>query len=374
MKKLLLAILACGSLTGCAGSPAPKPAEREPGASLPAHAVQAIDRFLSEEMGRRHIPGLALAVVADGRIRYAKGYGFADLELREPVREDTPFLVASITKMFTATATMLLVQEGSVRLDAPIGDYLDEEIPALWRPVTIRQLLSHTAGLSSYTAHDAPPCGSRPEESAYTPQDVLAEVACLPLDFEPGSDWSYSDTGYFVLGLLIEKVSSLAYDDFLRERIFTPLGMASTRSMGPIGVDDGRAQGYAWIDGRLQRGPALSPVVEGPVGGLVSTVLDLAKFDGALALGDLLPASVLATMWQPVQVGTARYGLGFGLRPVGGRRQVGHTGGGPSAATSFARFIDDGLTIIVLTNANQPPGTIQELVAGVANVVRKQPQ
>ncbi len=320
-------------------------------------------------MERRHIPGLALAVVADGRILFAKGYGFADLELGTPVRADTPFLVASITKMFTAIATMMLVQDGKVRLEGPIGDYL-EEIPAHWRPLTPRQLLTHTAGLDSYSAHEAPPCGQGPAASAYTQQDVIAEVACLPLDFEPGTDWSYSDTGYFVLGLLIERVSGLAYEDFLRRRIFTPLGMTSTRLMGPMGADDGRATGYAFVDGELQRGPVLSPIVEGPVGGLVSTVTDLAKFDGALARGDLLPASVLATMWQPVPVGKARYGFGFGLRLVGGRPQVGHTGGGPSAATSFARFLEDGLTVIVLTNANQPPGTIQELVAGIADAVR----
>lgn len=324
-------------------------------------------------MRERHIPGLALAVVVDGRIRLAKGYGVADLELRTPVREDSPFLVASITKMFTATATMLLVQDGKVRLDAPIGDYLDE-LPAHWRPLTVRQLLAHTSGLGSHSAHDVSPCGPGPEESRYTHQDVIAEIACLPLDFEPGSDWSYSDTGYLVLGLLIERMSGLAYDDFLRRRIFTPLGMASTRLMGPIGVEDGRATGYAWVDGELRRGPVLNRVVEGPSGGLVSTVVDLAKFDGALARGDLLPVPVLMTMWRPAEVGTARYGLGFGLRPVGGRQQIGHTGGGPSAATSFARFPDDGFTVIVLTNAGQPPGTIQELVAGVANVVRAQPQ
>lgn len=362
MKPLLLLLLAFGLLSGCAGNKALH------APSLPAPAIPSIDGFISEEMEARHIPGLALAIAVDGRIHYAKGYGLADLERREPVRVDTPFLVASITKMFTATATMLLVQDGKLRLDAPIGEHLGD-LPALWRPVTPRQLLAHTAGLSSFTAHEKAPCGSRPEESEYTQPDVLAEVACLPLDFEPGSDWSYSDTGYFVLGLLIEKVSGLSYEEFLRRSIFKPLGMASTRLLGD---GDGRATGYSWDGARLERGPVLSPVVEGPSGGLVSTALDLAKFDGALARGELLPLPVLETMWQPAPVGTARYGLGFGLRPVGGRRQVGHTGGGPAAATSFARFLDDGFTVIVLANANQPQGKIQEIVAGVANLWRAQ--
>jgi D-alanyl-D-alanine carboxypeptidase len=362
MKPLLLVLLAIGLLTGCAGSLA------SPAPALPAPAIQSIDRFIAEEMESRHIPGLALAIVVDGRIRYAKGYGLADRERGEPVRADTPFLVASITKMFTATATMLLVQDGKLRLEAPIGEYLGD-LPVPWRAVTPRQLLNHTAGLSSFTAHETAPCGSRPEESEYTQRDVIAEVACLPLDFEPGSDWSYSDTGYFVLGLLIEKISGLAYEEYLRRSIFKPLGMASTRMLG---AGDGRATGYSWDGNQLQRGPGLSPVVEGPSGGLISTVGDLAKLDGALARGDLLPPSVLAAMWRPVEVGTARYGLGFGLRPVGGRRQVGHTGGGPAAATSFARFLDDGFTVIVLTNSNQPQGKIQEVVAGVANAWRAQ--
>jgi CubicO group peptidase (beta-lactamase class C family) len=364
MRRTLLSALACVSLSGCVPDTL-SPAVQQQRAGSFEDARLSIDGYIADEMARRHISGLALAVIQDGRLFYAKGYGFADLDLREPVREDTPFLIASITKMFTATATMMLVRDGKLRLDDAAGDYLDN-IPAHWRPLTVRQLLSHTSGLDSHTSSDAGACGPRPEESKYTKQDVVAEIACLPLKFAPGSDWFYSDTGYFVLGLLIERVSGLAYEEFLRREVFMPLGMSSTRLIGPIGARDGRATGYSFVNGRYQRGPSLSPVVEGASGGLVSNVVDLAKFDRALARGDLLPASTLAKMWEPVVSEKARYGLGFGLRPVGGRRQAGHTGGGPSAATSFARFLDDGLTVIVLTNTGQPPGTIQDLVGGIA--------
>lgn len=366
MKLLPLALAACLSLAGCAHTSITQASHA---ARAFAQAGPAIDQFLETEMATRHIPGLALAVVVDGRTVYAKGYGVAALESGARVSPQTPFLIASITKMFTATATMMLVEDGKVRLDAPIGDYL-QDIPAPWRPLTVRQLLTHTSGLDSHTSHDTPPCSAAMAESERTRQDVIAEIACLPLKFEPGTNSAYSDTGYFLLGMLIERASGLTYEGYLRREIFTPLGMRATHLLAPIGARDDRATGYAWIDGRYERGPDLSPIVEGPSGGLVSTVNDLARFDGALARATLLPAPVLQTMWRPVEVGTARYGMGFGLRPIDGARQLGHTGGGPAAATSFARFPDDGFTIIILTNARQRPGTIQELVAGVARAVR----
>lgn len=354
----LVAFAASLLLAGCATTTATH-------APANAPAEQAIDDIITAEMAGRHIPGLALAVVADGRILYTKGYGIADLDDGTPVGAETAFLIASITKMFTATATMLLVQSGAVQLDAPIGDHLTD-IPAPWRALTARQLLTHTSGLESHSDFDTPPCAPSPDIRSDTPAAVIAEISCLPLAFPPGTDWAYSDTGYLLLGLLIEQASGVSYEAFLQRDVFGPLGMRQTRLMAPIGTPDDRAVGYMWVDGQFVHGPDLSPVVEGASGGLVSTVDDLARFDGALARGDLLPTAVWDEMWQPVTVGSARYGMGFGLRPVGGARQVGHTGGGPAAATSFARFLDDGVTIIILTNAGQRPGTIQEMVAAVA--------
>ena len=339
-------------------------------ATLHRQAAAQIDRFIAGEMVKRHIAGVAVAVLTDGQIRYAKGYGFAAVERRLPVRIDTRFLIASITKMFTATGTMLLVEDGKVRLDAPVGDYV-QGLPPHWRPVTVRQLLAHTGGINSHTSHHEPPCGRTTEEKNYKQQDVIAEVSCLPLDFPPGTSWSYTDTGYFVLGLLIERVSGLTYEEYLRQRIFKPLGMHSTRLMGPMGVDDGRAVGYSWDGKQLVRAPLISPVIEGPSGGLVSTVRDLAKFDAALSDNRLLPQSVLREMWRPLRIGTAMYGLGFAVRPINGRPQVGHTGGGPGATTSFARYVDDDLTVVLLTNSAQPPFTIQEIVSGIADRVLK---
>ena len=375
VKRLTSSLLALALLNGCStAGPASSAAPATTAATgtatvLGAEATERIDRFIADEMEKRHIAGLSAAVISDGQIRYAKGYGLADIERRAPVLADTPFLVASITKMFTAVGTMLLVQDGKVQLDAPVGTYVDD-LPMAWRPVTVRQLLGHTSGINSFTSYDTPPCkGPFKAEENYVQQDVIAEVSCLPLDFDPGTSWTYSDTGYFVLGLMIERVSGLTYEAYLRQRIFQPLGMHSTRLMGPMGADDGRAVGYRWQADHLTPAPALSPVVEGPSGGLVSTVRDLAKFDAALADDRLLPQPVLRSMWQPLGIGTAKYGLGFGVRPIMGRRQVGHTGGGPGAATSFARLVDDDLTVVVLTNTAQPPQSIQEIVGGIAERV-----
>lgn len=367
--RILTLILASGGVTAAFASIA-QPATAT---GVRSEATEQIDQFISEEMEKRHIAGLAALVIHSGQVRYARGYGLADIQRGSSVSPSTPFLVASITKMFTAVGTMLLVQDGKVQLDAPVGIYVDN-LPSSWRLVTVRQLLAHTSGISSFTSHDTPPCGgpAKPQES-YGQQDVINEVSCLPLDFEPGTSWSYSDTGYFVLGLLIERVSGLSYEEYLRKRIFIPLGMESTRLMGPMGVDDGRAVGYGREGGHLKPATLLSPVVEGPSGGLVSTVLDLAKFDAALADERLLPQRVLHEMWRPLRIGTAMYGLGFAVRPVMGRRQVGHTGGGPGAATSFARFVDDDLTVVVLTNTAQPPQSIQEVVGGIAEIVLESP-
>lgn len=355
-------------LSGCA-APRASPFAA-PAVAITAHGDEAerIDRFIANEMERRHIAGLSAAVISDGQIRYAKGYGLANVERRTPVLANTPFLIASVTKMFTAVGTMLLVQDGKVQLDASVGNYVSD-LPAPWRPVTVRQLLGHTSGLNSFTSHDIPACGPTKEQANYQKQDVIAEVSCLPLDFEPGTSWSYSDTGYFVLGVLIERVSGLSYEKYLRQRIFKPLGMRSTRLIGPMGVDDGRAVGYSWDGKQFTPGPLLSPVVEGPSGGLVSTVQDLARFDGALSDERLLPQPVLRTMLEPLGIGTAMYGLGFAVRPINGRRQVGHTGGGPGAATSFARFVDDDVTVVVLTNTAQRPQSIQEIVGGIVESV-----
>lgn len=319
-------------------------------------------------MAEHHLPGVALAVVRHGRVVLARGYGVADLARRTPVRPETPFQILSVTKSFTAVAAMMLVEEGRLALDAPVERYL-RDLPMAWRPVTVRQLLGHTSGIPSISAFERAPCDAGRAPGGYRPGDVLREVACLPLAFAPGERWAYGDTGYYLLGRLIAALAGDTYEAFLRARMFAPLGMADTRLQRRPPLP-GVAQGYRWADGRHEAAPPLDPMVDEANGALVSTVLDLARWDGALDAHRLVSAATRDTLWTPVPVrtGAAPYGLGFGLTPFAGRRRVGHTGGGPGGATAFGKFPDERLTVVVLTNGELPPGAVQRFANEIAAV------
>lgn len=338
-------------------------------AAYPQVPVGKINAIIEKRMAGNHIPGLSLAVVRDGKIILAKGYGKASLELDVPATEKTNYLVYSITKTFTAVATMMLVEEGRISLDDPISKHLSG-LPTAWNPVSVRQLLDHTSGISSFTKHEKPPCAARKDERDYTQADVLDEVACLPLDFGSGERWAYTDTGYYLLGMLIENISGKTYDAFLRERIFAPLGMNDTRHHSNTALIANRANGYSWENGAYRNADWVDPVIEFSNGGLTSTVLDLAKWDASLYTEELLKRTTLALMWTNATLNSGEtvpsYGLGFGLTPFHGRKRVGHSGGGPGFATAITRFLDEKTTVIVLTNADQEGFVIGDMANEIA--------
>src|SRR5437870_8391819 len=195
------------------------------GLDSPIRAQDAItskvDDYIKAEMQRQHIPGLSLAVLKDGQIILAKGYGFANVEHHVSVKPETIFQSGSMGKQFTATAVMMLVEERKIGLDDPVTKYL-KDAPATWNRISVRQLLSHTAGLTDY-----------PEtfnfRADYTEDQLLKIIFSIPLAFAPGTKWSYSNLGYATLGILIHKVTGEFYGDFLQQRIFDPLGMRTTR-------------------------------------------------------------------------------------------------------------------------------------------------
>jgi CubicO group peptidase (beta-lactamase class C family) len=340
-------------------------------AEIASSRADSLDRFMRAQMAARHLPGAALAVVRGGRVLHARGYGSADLAHGVPATDSTVFLVASVTKTFAAVAALMLVEEGRVALDAPIGTYV-RDLPAAWRPATVRQLLQHTSGISSITDHARPPCPSAyAPDRARSTRDVLAEVGCLPLGFAPGTRWSYSDTGYLLLGLMVESVAARPFEGFLRERVLAPLGMASTRMLDAEAVVPRLARGYAWDGSAFRNAPELHGTVEFTGGGLVSTVHDMARWAAALGSERLLRRETWALAWTPAPVGDAAYGMGFALRPVAGMRHVGHTGGGPGAATALAHFPDEGLSVVLLTNGAQPPFTMRDLAGEVAGFFRE---
>jgi D-alanyl-D-alanine carboxypeptidase len=318
---------------------------------LLACAAQAdeIDQYAQNQLHRQHLPGFALVVIRDGRVVKMQGYGFADVERQVPVTADTVFEIGSITKQFTAMAVMLLVEDGKLSLDDSAGKYLPE-LPKAWKPVTIRQLLTHTSGVPDFEEV----LGYGAYRNVWQPDKVIATVARMPMDFKPGTKWKYSNTGYFVLTLILEKVSGETYLQLLKQRIFGPLGMEHTRSSEPTEIIPGRAAGYEYTKGHLENRDPLQPTIGSGAGMLVSTAKDLVKWNAALDAQSLLKAGSYARIWtdQPLADGSpSGYGFGWFLAPMRGHRTQNHSGGTAGFACNILRLPDDHLTVIALTNS-----------------------
>lgn len=325
-----------------------------------------IDDYIKSQMQEQHIPGLSVAVVKAGRIVIAKGYGLANIELNAPATAETVYHLASLTKQFTAAAIILLVQDGKLGLDDKINRYL-ENAPANWQAVTVRQLLTHTSGIKDHlnemSAH---------AEEGTTPADMVAVLSKLPLNFTPGSNAFYSNTGYLVLGMIIQKVSGKSYDEFMAERIFKPLGMMRTRRNSPDDIILNRAAGYFWNEGKWHNSPFIQPTLfDNADDGLLSTVLDLARWDAALSGDRLFSTASRIEMWSAVKLNdgsTQSYGLGWKLAEVNGHRLIYHDGSRPDSSTFISRFVDDKITVIVLANLGDASAQrITNHVAGFYN-------
>jgi CubicO group peptidase (beta-lactamase class C family) len=316
-----------------------------------------IDDYVRTQMQRLHIPGVSLAIVRDGRVIKAQGYGFANLELKAPATKETVYEIGSNTKQFTAAAIMMLVEEGKIRLDDSVTKYFPEA-PEAWRRITIRHLLTHTSGIQNHVAvpHWLDVFRTNLLFQTAPPRDELLKMFFkLSLEFEPGETWAYDNTGYYLLGIVIEKTSGKSYWQFLDERIFKPLCMNATRSTDPQPMVPNRASGYEWKNDRFENRPILLPAIAFSAGSLLSTVEDMAKWDAALYTGKLLKKSSLDQMWTAATTndGAAapfNYGFGWFVDSIHGHRLVQHSGGTPGFSSLIYRFIDDKLTIIILTN------------------------
>jgi CubicO group peptidase (beta-lactamase class C family) len=313
-----------------------------------AFALDALDSYVRKEMASRRIPGLALLVLRNHRIVRAANYGLSNVELKTPVTDSTSFEIASMTKQFTDAAVLLLAQDGKLGLDDHISKYFPD-LPAAWEPITIRQLMTHTAGLRDDWDEDDAFFYSRT-----TTQEFFDALKAAPLKFAPGTGFSYG-CGPFVLGLLIERVTGQLYARFMRERIFQPLGMSATDVNDPMSIVPDRAAGYVIRDGRLRNGVRISPAAEarGDVG-IRTTARDLARWDAALDGDRLLSSASRALMFTPARLTNGDpvpYGFGWFLLAFRGHPEIGHTGGFRTGFSSvIARYPDDGLTVIVLTN------------------------
>lgn len=305
-----------------------------------------LDDFMRAELRERHIPGAAIAVIKNGKLIKAEGYGAASVEFNVPATKDTVFEIGSVTKQLTAAAIMLLVEDGKISLDEKIAKYLPDT-PASWQNVTVRHLLTHTSGIKSYTYLSGFELTKRLKRD-----DFIKKLHAEPLEFEPGARWNYSNSGYNLLGFIIESVSGKSYWDFMRERVFSPLGMTATADRDPQFIIKNRAVGYEWENNRLVgRDYDLTDVFS--AGAVVSTVADLAKWDAALRDAKLLKKESLRQMWTPHLLNDGKtypYGFGFGVADFRGHKLISHNGQTAGFAANISRFVDDDLSIIVLTN------------------------
>ena len=331
------------------------------GAQNPA-TTAAVTDYVKAEMQRQHIPGLSLLVVKSGKIVRAEGFGLANVELQVPVKPETIFQSGSVGKQFTATAVMMLVEEGKLRLDDPLTKYF-ADAPVSWKDVTVRELLSHTAGFGDY-----------PKDfnfrKDWTEDEELKLIESIPLAYPPGTSWAYSNFGYVTLGILIHRVTGEFYGDFLQQRIFQPLGMQSTRIISEADIVPNRAAGYRLVKGELKNQEWVAPVVNTTAdGSLYFSILDLAKWNDALYTEKLLKHSSLDLMWTPVklkngQPNKGHYGFGWFIDDRAGHRCIHHDGSWQGFETAIDRYVDDQLTVVALANlADSQPGKITQHVA-----------
>jgi CubicO group peptidase (beta-lactamase class C family) len=331
---------------------------------LAQEAPDPVDQYVQAEMKQRQVPGLALLVARDGKIVKAQGYGMANVELQVPVKPETVFQSGSMGKQFTATAVMMLVEEGKIRLDDPITQYF-KDAPAAWKQVTVRELLSHTAGFGDY-----------PENFDFrkdrTEDELLTVVEGIPLAYPPGTRWSYANLGYLTLGVLLHRVTGEFYGDFLQQRIFRPLGMNTTRIISEADIIPNRAAGYRLVKGVLKNQEWVAPSLNTTAdGSLYFSILDLAKWDAALYTEKLLKKSSLDEMWTPVKLKNGRpnpdrYGFGWYMDDIRGHRIVEHSGSWQGFTSNISRYVNDQLTVVVLTNlAGAEPSDIGHHVAGI---------
>lgn len=311
------------------------------------------DDFLRDEMAKHRIPGAALKIIKDGKDIKTAAYGLANLELSVPVKTDTVFEIGSITKQFTSACVLLLQQDGKLSVDDKITKHLPN-IPDAWRNVTIRHLLTHTSGIKSYTGLDGFALTKHLKQEQF-----IKLIGEQPLEFQPGESWKYSNTGFNLLGFILENISGKSYWQFLRERILQPLAMNATTDRNPGTIITNRADGYEQRDRRLvNRDDDLTDVFS--AGAVVSTVGDLAKWSAALDTDKLLTTGTKGQMWTPQRLNDwkpTKYGFGWYIDTVEGHRNIGHGGSTSGFSASIQRFPDDRLTIILLTNTDEQIAT-----------------
>jgi CubicO group peptidase (beta-lactamase class C family) len=345
---------------------------------LTAALKKQIDTYIRSEMVKEQIPGLSYAVVSNGKIIDSGAYGYSNVELKALVTSHTLFNIGSIGKTFTATSIILLQKDGKLSIDDPINKYLDS-LPDSWKDITIKHLLTHTSGIKDY-AHDFPGYSyiEKDRKQEITEAQFIRMATNLPLNFQPGERWAYSNSNFVLLGFIIHKLTGKPIGDLMKERIFGPAGMKETRYTDVPEIIPNRAHGYLLDEdnnNKLINGIYVSNFFSkmGDMG-ILTTATDLARWSMAQDNATILDKQTLNLMWTPAKLKTGvevmgilgpNYGMGWGLLYHRGYEEVGHGGSFINGYTaSFSRFPEKNLAIVVLTNLN--PTNVSWIVYNIA--------
>jgi len=312
-----------------------------------------IDRYIEQEREVYGIPAVVFGVIRDGKLIDSRARGFANVELAVKARPQQAFELGSISKQFTAYAILILRDQGKLNLDDRIGRFVTG-LPDDWAKITLHRLLTHTSGLPDI--EDAFGYGVYRETP--TDADFLQRLTALPIEFQPGEKWYYSNTNYWLLALLIEKVSGSSYSEFMQQHIFKPLRMTSTRSALPSKVLAGRASGYRWVGPILENRDAIQPNTGRGLGDITSTVADMVRWEREQLAPTLVSATTATLARQPVVLNDGKsepYGYGWSTEKILRMDTLQHTGQTAGFSASYIRIPERRLAVVVFSNCYGVP-------------------
>ena len=333
---ICLTLTSCGNLSASATQSLTK---------TPEDLSSKIDQMMGILAEEESFTG-AVLVARNDEILLSQGYGWANWEKQIPNAPQTKFRIGSVTKQFTAMAILILQAEGRINVQEQICRYIPD-CPAAWQEITIHHLLTHTSGIPNFTGFRN---YREMKASPSTPEQTMARFKDISLDFKPGEKWRYSNSGYIVLGYIIEQASGQSYEMYLQQKIFEPLQMTST---GYDHNDGSLATGYTGAKTRWKKADYIDMSIPFAAGALFSTIEDLYRWDQALYTEQIVSQELLDLMFNPhaeIPRTDDHYGYGWMIGKIGNHQVISHGGGIDGFLTEIRRFPDDKVTIIILSN------------------------
>lgn len=323
---------------------------------------QKLDNYVEHAMRKQNIPGLSIAVLHNGGIIVAKGYGEANIEHAVPVTPETIFQSGSIGKMFTAVVVMRLVEQGKMQLDDPLSKYI-QDVPDGWRPITIRHLLTHTSGIPNVS-------DDFDFTQNYTDDELINIAKELPLSFVPGARYSYSNTGYVLLGILLERLTGHPYWETLETDVFEPLGMKTARVISDRDIVYNRAAGYEFVNDKPKNQAFVSEKMNTTAdGALYFSLNDMIAWARGVESEKILSSESWEQTLSPVRLNSGKtypYGFGWEIDMANGHPRYYHGGSWQGFRSYYSRYLSDNLSIVMLANSSEAEGAT--LVRGIARL------